>query len=121
MTTVETRRVCASPVGDPDTLDIVGVRDDGGLDLVISAVAALDDSPSTLAAVEQKVRNYVIAGQSEAMLRYYDREPGACVSIYISCAFPIAAAAQELIDRLREEALQTGIGLEVRSYMGDMH
>lgn len=106
-----------SPVGDVDTVDIVGVRNDGGLDLVISVIAPLDGSSSTLSLLDAKVRNYMQAALSEAFLKHYGRSPGARVTIYISCEYPVAEAAQNLIRRMQETAMEYGIGLELRPGM----
>lgn len=107
----------ASPVGDVDTVDIVGVRKSGGVDLVISATAALDGSPATLSLLETKVTNYMRAALSEDFLKHYGCSEGAPVTIHISCAHPVAEAAHELIRKLREMAAEYGIGLELRSDM----
>jgi hypothetical protein len=110
----------SSPVGDADTVDIVGVRKDGRLDLVLTASAALDASAATLSLLEAKLRNYLTAALSERFLRDYGRALGAPVTIYVSCAYPIADSARDLIRKLREEALQKGIELEVRAHMGEV-
>lgn len=111
----------SSPLTDEDTVDVVGIRKDGGVDLVISVTAALDASPSTLSLLEAKIRNYIKAAQSEAFLAHYGRSLGVPVTIYISCAHPIAEPAQELIERLTDSALEDGIGLEVRTHLGELH
>jgi hypothetical protein len=110
-----------SPVGDVDTVDVVGVRKDGGLDMVISVVAPLDDSPSTLRQLETKVLNYIQGAKSEAFLPYYGCSVGAPVTICISCAHPISPSAMALMDPLRTTAAESGIVLEVRKHMGDVH
>lgn len=111
----------SSPVGDVDTVDIVGVRKDGGLDLILTASAALDASPVTLSLLETKLRNYMSAALSKRFLNHYGRALGDPVTIYLSCAHPIADPAREVIRRLREEAREKGIGLEVRTHMGEVH
>ena len=109
------------PVKDVDTIDVVGVRKDGGLDLVISVASPLDASPSTLSLLEAKIRKYIEAAQAEVFLAHYGRPLGVPVTIYISCAHPIAEAARDVIERLTGVALEDGIGLEVRTRMGEMH
>jgi uncharacterized protein DUF6572 len=110
-----------SPVGDVDTIDVVGVRKDGGLDLVISVAAPLDASPSTLSLLEAKIRNYIKAAQSEAFLARYGRSLGVPVTIYVSCTHPIAEAARAVIEKLTDSALEDGISLEVQAHMGEVH
>jgi hypothetical protein len=48
----------SSPVGDPDLLDLVGAREDCGVDLVLVADRPLDNGPQTRAIVSRKLRNY---------------------------------------------------------------
>lgn len=104
-----------------DTVDIVGVRKDGGLDMVLSASAALDASPATLSLLEAKLRNYLNAALSARFLEHYGRTPGTQVTIYVSCAHPITDAARDVIRKMREEALGAGVMLEVRTHMGEVH
>lgn len=105
----------SSPIGEVDTIDIVGVRKDGGLDLAICANAALDHSSSTLSRLETKIRNYLTAAQSEEFLSDYGCSAGVPVTVYIFCEYPIVKEARDLIERLRTTAHEQGIGLEVRA------
>ena len=111
----------SSPIGDVDTVDIVGVRKDGGLDMVISVAAPIDGSPSTLLQLETKIRNYMKGAQSDAFLRQYGRSLGVSVTIYVSCAHPIAAAARALIEKMQAAATKEGIVIQLRTHMGDLH
>jgi hypothetical protein len=111
----------SSPIGDVDTVDVVGVRNDGGLDLALCAGAALDASPETLSRLDMKLRNYIKAALSEGFLREYGCSAGAPVTIHISCAHPVADAARDLLRRLREEAVKNGIGFDMRSNLSDVH
>jgi hypothetical protein len=89
--------------------------------MVISATAPIDDSPSTLMLLETKIRNYILGATSNTFLNQYGRSAVSPISICISCAYPIAKRAQDLIESLRATALKSGIGLEVRRHMGDVH
>jgi uncharacterized protein DUF6572 len=111
----------SSPIGDPDTVDVVGVREDGGLDMVISASGPIDGSADTLMRLETKIRNYVAGATSELFLQRYGLARGAAVSIYVSCPYPIAGPATEVIEKLKGAAAKQGIALEVRKYMGEVH
>jgi hypothetical protein len=112
-------RASSGPIGDVDTVDIVGLRKDGGLDMVISCVAPIDDSPSTLRQLETKICNYIKGAKSEAFLGQYGCSVGAPVTVFVSCAHPIAAQAMDLIARLRTTAAENGIAIEVIRHMGD--
>jgi len=106
---------------DSDTLDIVGPRKDGGLDLVISARGPIDGSPETLSLLESKIRSYLTAAKSEMFLRHYGRDRGVPVSIYIACPYAVAPAALALVEKMRAFAKEEGVCIEIRKYMGEMH
>jgi hypothetical protein len=50
----------SSPVGDPDQLDLVAARHDGGVDLILVASRPLDNGPQTRGVVCRKLRNYCL-------------------------------------------------------------
>jgi hypothetical protein len=104
-----------SPISAVDTVDIVGVRKEGGLDMIISVTGPIDDSPATLALLEAKVRNYIRGARSEAFLQQFDCV-GTPVTIYILCPYPITDKARGLIEELRVAALGAGIDLALRAH-----
>ena len=106
---------------DSDSLDIVGSRKDGGLDLVISASGPINSLPDTLSLLESKIRNYLAAAKSEIFLRHYGRNVGAPVSIFIACPYEISPEALALVERMRMTAAAEGVCIEIRKYMGDVH
>lgn len=110
-----------NPIQNLDAFDLVGVRNDGGIDLVISCHGPLDDSADTLAALEQKIRNYVRevqAAQAPTFFERYGCSADAKVTIYLSCAFPIADRVHQLIDDMRQVAARIGADIAVRRQMG---
>jgi hypothetical protein len=100
--------VSNGPIGNLDRFDVVGVRKDGGVDVVISCAGPLDDSPETLWLLWQKVRNYLGEIASEAFRSEYGSGP---VRILISCQHDVSSPAQTLIASLRDEAASQGVGL----------
>lgn len=111
----------ARPFTDADIVDVVGVPKKGGLDLVILAEGPVDDSPSTLKQLEDKILAYIGGAANPKFLEYYGQSPGAPIAIYISCAYPIAKSALNLIERMKVIAAASGILLAVRKQMGDVH
>lgn len=110
-----------NPIQNLAAFDVVGVRKDGGVDLVISCHGPLDDSPQTLAALEQKIRNYVReieTAKSPTFFEKYECSPDAKVAIYVSCPFSIAPQVFDLIDKLRVVSAGIGARIEVRRQMG---
>jgi hypothetical protein len=110
-----------TPFSDVDTIDIVGTRVQGGLDLVISVKCPIDASSKSLTLLKNKITNYINGARSPAFLAHYGQKVGAPVAIYISCAYPISAEALEVIEKMRAVAASHEISLEVRQYMGKMH
>ena len=47
------------PLSDAANLDVAGVRQTGGVDLVIACSGPLDESDQTIELLSQKVRNYL--------------------------------------------------------------
>jgi hypothetical protein len=112
--------VTSIPIGDVNTVDVVGVRKDGGLDMVISVTGPIDGSPLTLVKLETKIRNYIKGATSEAFLGQYGRRVGVPVTILISCVHHITEPARDLIEKLRAAAAEYGIRVELQTDEGDV-
>jgi hypothetical protein len=109
------------PIQNLDAFDVVGVRNDGGIDLVISCHGPLDGSPATLQALEQKIRNYVREveeARSPTFFERYNCSPDATVMIYVSCSYHIDPAVYGVLESLRPVAGRIGAAIEVRRQMG---
>ena len=99
------------PIQALDVIDIVGRRKDGGADLVIVCSGPLDDSPATLSALSTKLMNYLRAANSAELVHTYRLSPEARIAVYISCAFPIDAAALAVVENFRSS--QAGKPIEI--------
>ena len=107
----------APPIQNLESLDIVGDRNDGGVDLVIVVSGPLDGSPTTLSLLESKVRNYITElASSEFRAKY--RPPKNCKNaICVVSAYPIDPLALAVIERLKPIAGRVGASIEVRRSM----
>jgi hypothetical protein len=105
------------PIQNTDSIDIVGRRNDGGVDLVIVAGGPLAGSSTTLACLERKIRNYVAEIGSEGFRTEFGPAPKAHARICIVCEYEVDRQAMQLIERLRPIARRAGIELELRSSM----
>lgn len=104
-----------APIQNPDRIDIVGLCQSGGLDLVIVVSAPLDGSDDTLHRLAQKVRNYLTEiAAGELLERYPEAIPGPC-RILILCKHAIDAAALGLINALEAEAATQNVALELET------
>ena len=82
------------------TFDVVGVRKDGGIDLVVSCAGPLDSSPDTLWRLGQKVRNYLREVRSDSFRAKYGT---GTVQILVSCSHKVSKSARALIKVLERE------------------
>ena len=100
------------PIRNLSSLDILGVRKDGGVDAVIVAETPIDGSPETLAALSTKVRNYIAELRSPAFRAEHPRLDKVGATILINCHAAVDLTARGLIASLAQEALGHGIKLE---------
>ena len=98
-----------TPVTNPDRFDVVGVRNDGGVDAVVSCQGPLDDSAQTLWLLGQKVRNYLREIPSDDFRAKYGTGP---VRILISCRHDVSSSAGALISSLQGEAAAQSVDLQ---------
>lgn len=110
---------CA-PIANLDAIDVVGVRQDGGLDLVISCSGPLDCSAETLKALCTKITNYlreIREAQSPTLFERYNCVSSASVRIIISCAYTMHQDVLQIIDRMKQIASSMGVELLVKKRM----
>lgn len=103
-----------STISNFDSIDVVGVRVDGGLDLLNSCVGDLDGSPFTLNALRKKVRSYlneVLCATNPTIREHYGCPANSRIRILISYSFGVAAQAQALVNELQHEAEIVGVEL----------
>ena len=107
----------APPIQNLDRLDIVGERNDGGVDLVIVVSGALDGSPSTLLLLETKIKNYIAELMSSEFKQKYRFSKNGGNSIYIVSDHPVDTLALAVIERLKPSAKRAGAYLGIRRSM----
>lgn len=102
------------PIENLDSIDVVGVRVDGGLDLGISCVGDLDASPVTLDLLRKKVRNYlneILLAVNPTIKERYGCQANSQVRILIWFPHFVSPEAQEQIYELQHEAEESGVKL----------
>jgi hypothetical protein len=102
------------PIQEPDSIDLAGKRQDGGVDLVIVASQPIDDSPETLESIRQKVGTYLTAIGLEEFQAEMGRPPPDKTAIVLVCEHPIHPKALTVIAQCRATAAAHGVRLEVR-------
>jgi hypothetical protein len=101
-----------------DAFDVVGERQDGGVDLVVSCSGPLDSSPSTLRLIEVKVVAYLETVAHPNFAQTYQAAQRGPVRIFISCEHFISNEARGVIDRLTDKAARQGVALLLVKSMG---
>lgn len=105
------------PIQSLDSIDIIGKRHDGGVDLAIVASQPLDNNPATLDCIRQKVTTYLHLIDSEDFQVELDFPPRDKTVIILACEHRIHPDAQLAIDECSREAEAGGVRLEVRTSM----
>jgi hypothetical protein len=105
------------PIQNLNKLDIVGERNDGGVDLVIVVSGPLDGSAATLSMLERKIRNYIAELSGSEFKQKYGQPKGNSNSIYVVSEYPVDALALGAIERLKPIAKKAGANLEFRRSM----
>lgn len=98
-----------SPIHDPDVIDLVGVRVDGGLDLAIVCSGPLDESDETLRRLYQKTVAYLREIESEKFRERFGASDSASIRILVDCEHVVSTAAEGLIKALARQAAATGV------------
>jgi hypothetical protein len=108
----------SQPIQNVDSIDIVGVRNDAGIDLVVLCSGPLDGSAETLRALREKVRGYIEAACSEHIWKTYPNAKAGPIGIHISCEHNVSAPAFRAIELLSREAASKGVALRLVESMG---
>lgn len=102
------------PIQNVQSVDIVGRRNDGGVDLVIVASQPLDDGPETLAAIRGKVAYYLDVIDLPAFQEDLEYPPRDQTSIVLMCDHPIHPTAATVIAQCQATAQARGVRLVLR-------
>ena len=101
------------PIQNLGNIDVLGVRKDGGVDLVVVASAPLDGSADTLSNLDRKIRGYIAeVGLKSFREQYPGAVPGK-IRIQVVCEHSVDMAARGLIEALKPAALANGATLEL--------
>ena len=103
------------PIQNLEEVDLVGVRQDGGVDLVIVVSQPLDDSDEVLNSIVEKVETYLQVTELEEFLTEMGNPERDKIRIVIDCSFPIHPTAQGVIEKCRDFVVQTGLSFENKS------
>lgn len=85
---------------DVNNLDILGVRNDGRVELVIISTGGLDDSAETQSALLDKIQNYLGYVQSGEFTSEFGYLPKEKVHIILKVDEPLSVLHEQLLERI---------------------
>jgi hypothetical protein len=103
-----------SPIGPLDSIDVVGVRNDGCIDTVIVCPSPLDNSAAVLDALRRKIRFYLSEIGSDSFKEQCGNGPA---RIFVSCDHQVSNSAKQLVRELETEAAEQRVILVLGSPM----
>lgn len=102
------------PIQNVDSIDVIGERKDGGVDLAVVASGPLDGSSATLAYLERKIRNYITEVASDEFGRRFPSAVAGKVRILVICEYDVDDRARLVVERLQSIARTVGADLQIQ-------
>ncbi|MBC7964550.1 MAG: hypothetical protein H7Z17_01395 [Fuerstia sp.] len=107
-----------APIQNVDSIDIVGVRCDGGADLAIVASQPIDNSEETLDSIRQKFATYLEALECEEFQSEMGHPPRDKTTIILVCEYKIHPETQIVIEECRTLAAAKGVSVAIQTTLG---
>jgi len=104
-----------APILTGDSIDLVAVREDGGVDLIILIRGHLDDSESTQNLLESKVKNYLQQRNSPAFKTEFRNPPADKVCVILETNHKLPGGIHALMKHLESLAQANQAGLIIRN------
>jgi hypothetical protein len=92
-----------SPIGDPERVDIIGARRDGGVDLCLVVSRPLDLSPETVEVFCCKLRNYCRYVRSPHFAEEFGPPSEERVRLIVSSKWEVPRELIDLMAHIRAE------------------
>ncbi|MEI6233404.1 MAG: DUF6572 domain-containing protein [Planctomycetota bacterium] len=101
------------PIQNPDAIDIIGRRVDGGVDMMLVASAYLDGSPSTQQLLKDKLDTYLAVLADPQFIHEFGPPTPTSAHIIIRCVVPPAQEIVALVEQLKPVVVKHGASLEL--------
>jgi hypothetical protein len=104
-----------SPLTDPDNLDVVGERNDGGVDMLVATAGPLDASDETCRRLQEKLSAYLYAATHPNFAKVYPAGRDGRVRIFVSDSHTISERARVVVEIFSREALARDVEVHIGS------
>ena len=112
---MDTRPQTPSPLTDPDNLDVIGERKDGGVDMLVSTAGPLDASDATCGRLQEKLNAYLFAAVHPNFANLYPAARTGRARIFVSDSHAISDRARLLVEDFSREALTRNVEVRIGS------
>lgn len=104
-----------SPIQNPDAFDIIGERNERGVDLVIVCASRIDGPTETVRRLDTKLRNYLAAATGSRCKATFPAAAAGPTAIFVTCECGVSDEAPTLINELADLARTSQIEVLVAS------
>jgi len=104
------------PIQNVESVDVIGKKPDGGVEMYICASQPIDDSPETLETIRQKVAYYLDVFDVSDFLSEMEYPPRELSRIIIVCDFPIHPTAERVIQECDKVNSKRGLSVSVNTH-----
>lgn len=102
-----------SPLTDPDNLDVIGERNDGGVDMLVATSGPLDASDETCERLRAKLSAYLYAAVHPNFVNVYPAARDGRIRIFVSDCHAISERARLLIESFSREAYARNVEVHI--------
>ena len=107
------RSQISSPLSELDNLDVIGERNDGGVDMLVVTTGPLDASDETCEKLQAKLSCYLYAATHANFASNYPAASTGRVRIFVSNSHPISDRARLVVESMSKEALARGVEIHL--------
>jgi DNA-binding transcriptional LysR family regulator len=101
------------PLSEADSLDIIGERREGGVDLLIVATGPLDSSNEVCRRLEEKLNTYLYAATHPNFAAVHPAAHSGRTRIFVSDAHAVSDRARRIIEAFAQEALARNVEVRI--------
>jgi hypothetical protein len=103
----------SSPLSEPDSLDVIGERKDGGVDMLVVTTGPLDASDETCQKLLAKLSSYLHAAVHPNFVNVYPAASTGRVRIFVSDSHAVSDRARQIVESMSREALSHGVEIRI--------